>query len=254
MAKGVPLLPYDIRRQLVDHLWRALEASRPRGMSFAMMSAELNDFAQWSSINVPVKAIYKLTYTLNIAKALSEDGMTGRFVRNPDMVYDCFLPVMDANAALEEMNRTYLTGIRIERPTIELIPEAVALLLFDSRDSWAIEAADRLIHEVESGTRLAYSTTGPADLASNARLSVGPDTLQALRGVVVSLREAGRIATGAAVRQALWDGYLPFRMSAESISFKQLAELAEQKGYVQIVQHQGSDFELVEPDPSRPQS
>jgi uncharacterized LabA/DUF88 family protein len=245
MAKRVPLLPFETRRQLVHHLWQAFTYYQPRGMSFAMMNETLTQFAHSSGLSVPFEAIRKLTFTLNIGRSLSPDGGEGQFVRNPDMFRDYFLPVVDEDRALDEMHRTYIAGVRMEHPDIDLVPEGVALLLFDSRESWATERARNLLDDVVAGRRVAYSSAPALSLGGQVgRISIGSELLRAVQTSVEAIDAAGKKATGSAVRDHLAQTYPPFLLVESTTPFKTIARMAAEKGYVSLTETPGMDFLL----------
>ncbi|MBI2321427.1 MAG: hypothetical protein HYU88_04890, partial [Chloroflexi bacterium] len=247
VQKRVPLVRWDQRQQLVQGLWQEFERAGERGLSFAMMAEILTEFARSKGLNVPLQALQKLTYTLNIAKCLSRDGRTPEFVREPDMLNDYFRLVVDASAALERMHRTYLTGILHERPSTPLIPDAVALLLFNAADEEATQRAEKLIDEVQRGRGVSFSAGDGRlpTIGQRARITFQPaEMFPRLRNAVVGLRRTGRATTGAAVHEHLKSTDPAFVLSEMGLKFKDLAVQAQQAGYVRIIEHAGSDFEL----------
>lgn len=247
VQKRVPLVRWEQRQQLVRELWQEFAIAGERGLSFAMMAEVLKTIARSKGFNVPLQALQKLAYTLNIAQCLSRDGRTPEFVREPDMLNDYFRPVVDFDKALEQMNRTYLRGILIERPSTTLVPEAVARLLFDSADDEAVDRAQRLIDDVQRGRGFSVSSGDGASptLGESARITFDrPAVFAKLRDAVLEVRRSGRVATGAAVHAVLSRDQSFEFLKKSGVKFKDLVTQAEQSGYVRIVDRPGSDFEL----------
>ncbi len=141
--KRVPLLPWEQRRALVTRLWETLAEEPETGVTLPQMQALLQGIAEQHGLHIPEAALQKILMTLVIAKCFGFKG-TGDVVRyyNPAAVVE---PVVSCEDALEQMNRTYVTGIASECPEAPLLPEALAQLLFDSTDEASVERVGMLI-------------------------------------------------------------------------------------------------------------
>ena len=151
--KRVPLIPWAQRELLVRHLWERLAAA-PIGLSFAEITNILVTFVRDRELDVPIQAIQKLLYTLNIAACFSADGSTGRYYQTPDFANDRFLSVVDVETAIEQMHQVYLKGFLLADPSTPLLAEAVALLLFDALGEEVLDRARRAIEPIEHERRV----------------------------------------------------------------------------------------------------
>lgn len=143
-AKKVPLLPREQRERLVRGLWSMLQQRR-EGLTIVEMGDELVNHAICLSIDVPTAAIHKIVYTLNIGCCFQSNGIAD-FER--DINHVRLRPAVDPIQAIRRMDLTYLRGIQMDRPDLDLVPEAVSLLLFDSKTPSQMRQAREYISEV----------------------------------------------------------------------------------------------------------
>ena len=86
-----------------------------------------------------------MIYTLNIGYCFKIEGIAGR---SSDILNSFVGGAVEVDKALELMHLVYLRGMGFEDMDIKFIPEAVAELLFDSREENAVEMARSLIYEL----------------------------------------------------------------------------------------------------------
>ena len=151
--KRVPLIPWAQRELLVRHLWDRLVAA-PIGLSFSEMADILATLVRDRELDIPIQAIQKLLYTLNIAACFSTDGSAARYYQTRDFANDRFLSAVDIETAIEQMHQVYLKGFLLANPSTPLLAEAVALLLFDALGEEMLDRAKRAIEPVEQERRV----------------------------------------------------------------------------------------------------
>jgi|GEM_PF-989838 len=151
--KRVPLVSWVDRQSLVNRLWQLFTESKEAGLTIDSMTANLKAFARQQQMRIPDLAIEKITQTLNIARCFVSNGQ-------PFYQHDLMTPVMpsvDAVDALDAMNSTYVRAITFAVPMIQLLPEGIALLLFDEINEITLDRAKRVVNEVEGRS----GDTGP---------------------------------------------------------------------------------------------
>ena len=127
--KGVPLVAWRQRKTLVRHLWSILERFE-EGMTIQDMNDALVEHAYTQGFHLPDRALQKISHTLNIAHCFEHEGRVDYFT---DIFEVRLLHAkgLSADGALSAMNRVYVNGLRWSHREMRLIPEGVALLLFD---------------------------------------------------------------------------------------------------------------------------
>ncbi len=145
-GKRVPLLPWNDRKRLVEGLWKELREA-PDGLTIAEMSECMANIAARLGLYVAKQAIYKITYTLNLSRCFSRDGLA-TFVE--DIWETKVAASCDADEALDRMNVTYLRGIRMDAPGLPLRPEPVARLLFGEPTDTQLQLARQYIRSAET--------------------------------------------------------------------------------------------------------
>lgn len=144
--KRVPLVPWHDRRSLIEALWEKLTSAK-EGMTISEMSYTMEEAAAAQGITVTQQAIYKMTYTLNIGRCFGVEN-TPYFVE--DIFGQSVFPACDVEEALDRMHVTYVRGIMLDRPDLELRPEAVAKLLFDDPTETQIVLAADYIRKAQA--------------------------------------------------------------------------------------------------------
>ncbi len=141
--KGVPLIPWEQRRTLMEKLWQHLEESTVP-FSMDQINRYLMDLSARYAYHLPDRACQKLTHTMNIGRCFLFNGDT-EYRKMIDFHEANIRPAVSAEEAILRVNRTYLTGIRKDEPNIEMRQRAVSLLLFnDGSDGHAYEV-DQLL-------------------------------------------------------------------------------------------------------------
>jgi hypothetical protein len=100
------------------------------------------DAASVGGFSLPARAVEKLGYTLKIARAVvpDEDERGGSGYWNMPYRPDC-----DADEALRRLHMTYIRGIHHDYPAAAILPEALALLLFDDASPARLDEVGGLI-------------------------------------------------------------------------------------------------------------
>jgi len=152
-ANRVPLLPREQRRALVKALWKRLEAAGDEGMTIPDMIAALEAHALAENLAVPKQALVKIVYTLNLARCFSGTDNGARVVRHGEFQTVRLRLLVDAERALQLMDRTYVNSIRIYQRECPLIPEALALLLYEEAGETALREARAIADGASAAVR-----------------------------------------------------------------------------------------------------
>lgn len=126
--KRVPLIQWDQRRRLLQHLWDRLEddrAAQGTGLTLNEMTDAVADGAGRNFFNLPRVALEKLAYTAIIGRAVFQTNPSEPELRQRRYHADC-----DLEEALLRVNLTYVRGIKMEYPDVVLMRRPLALLLF----------------------------------------------------------------------------------------------------------------------------
>lgn len=158
--KRVPLLTWQQRKQLVDHLWSWL-AAYDGGASVVTMNDELKYWARQSGLSLPDRAIEKITHTLNIGRCFRDAHGNRQY--HEDIYTVRLTPAVEVGEAIRAMHEVYVRGIRIADASVPLDPEGIAWLLYD--DEWEdhVHEADDLVSLV-GGPRMERGVRPFADL------------------------------------------------------------------------------------------
>ncbi len=144
--KRVFLLAREARAQLVSATIDQFAAS-PNGLTRVELFRTLTAAVEWYGITTNHKTLEKLVMTINMANVFSETpGGPGRFFWSADdrvhLSTDSLTEIMDA------MDYKYLSAISEAAPDLALVPDGVALWLFEALDDENISAARGLIRRV----------------------------------------------------------------------------------------------------------
>ena len=139
--KNLPLLPWEIRKNLVNDLWEVFHEIGKRGLSVFEMNNKMRQFAYKNTLEVPDLAIIKIIHTLNIAHCFEHDGKIDYFTDRALPLS----PVVDVDTALDNMNALYVRGISLGDPNAPLIEEGLTLMLFDEVNEETLELTRDLL-------------------------------------------------------------------------------------------------------------
>ena len=126
--KGIPLIPWDQRVELVNHLYAYVAEHGDGALSIAEISNVMLSYARQETMTVPVRAVQKITYSMNLGGVFKVDGES-RFVS--DIWHVKVKLGCPVEEALERINRTYIEGIRRDHPEFPMVAEGLELLLYD---------------------------------------------------------------------------------------------------------------------------
>jgi uncharacterized LabA/DUF88 family protein len=141
--KGVPLIPWEQRRTLMEKLWERFDEDADP-LSMHMINQILMDLSARYMYHLPDRACQKLTHTMNIGRCFLFDGQ-------PEYRSKIFFqeanvrPSVSAEEAILRVNRTYLTGIRKDYPSIEMRQRPVSMLLYNDGGDAYIYDVDQLL-------------------------------------------------------------------------------------------------------------
>jgi uncharacterized LabA/DUF88 family protein len=141
--KRVPLVQWDQRRRLIEHLWERLELDEDEegpGFTLQEMTDILADGAGRSYFNLPRVAVEKLAYTAIIGRAVRQTNPLEPELRQRR--YHADGPVEEG---LLRINTAYVRGIRIDYPDVVLMQRPLALLLFGSDSGDALLLVDEIM-------------------------------------------------------------------------------------------------------------
>ena len=141
--KRVPLVQWDQRRRLIEHLWAGLEHDENEdgpGFTLQEMTDILADGAGRMYFNLPRVAVEKLAYTAIIGRAVRQTNPLEPELRQRR--YHSDGPVEEG---LLRINTAYVRGIRIDYPDVVLMQRPLALLLFGSDNGDALLLIDEIM-------------------------------------------------------------------------------------------------------------
>ena len=115
------------------------------------MNDALVEHAHTQGFHLPDRALQKISHTLNIAHCFEHEGRVDYFT---DIFGVRLLHAkgLSADGALSAMNRVYVKGLRWSHQQMRLIPEGVALLLFDEDAATHQADARSLVDSVDGPT------------------------------------------------------------------------------------------------------
>ncbi|MDP8228694.1 MAG: NYN domain-containing protein [Candidatus Electryoneaceae bacterium] len=149
--KRVPWVPWKYRGTLVRCLWDYL-SSHPEGIPMFRMTEFLISYIAQREWPIAEEAVQKIIYSLNIGRCFVDANQEYGETRIQDLFN------IDAGASVEieeafgRMHMTYLRGIRLDYPEAVFTPEAVSLLLFDTKEEGQhLDMAESLIGQLGAG-------------------------------------------------------------------------------------------------------
>jgi hypothetical protein len=144
--KRVPLIQWDQRERLIEHLWARLEKDEDEegpGFTLQEMTDILADGAGRLYFNLPRVAVEKLAYTAIIGRAVRQTNPLEPELRQRR--YHADGPVEEG---LLRLNAAYVRGIRIDYPDVVLMQRPLALLLFGSDGGDALTMVDDILQRL----------------------------------------------------------------------------------------------------------
>lgn len=137
--KRVKVPCYDDRRQLMQRMYEMFEET-PGFISVGAIQNELNDFNNTRTMGLYPNIIYQLIHTMGIARVFDTEREFRSFDENL-----CLKPCVTLDEAEELVHKTYLQGLRLAVSEVPMIPEGLALFLFDEISDKGVKTIRRLL-------------------------------------------------------------------------------------------------------------